>query len=170
MSPTNLSLAGDNHIITGKGEFGKWHPGWGRENRWPFFTVYNAAEVHWREKGTRRSRPLFWYIIHIFVVSARVVFSPAVLEVVILYRTIYRAIFGRPLFSFFFSDILLKKRAFHFYEIKTSVLKLSKTCRPLSRELQKGFGYLLETKETLKPEKLHSFFYFYTITFQLKNE
>ncbi len=27
-------------IIPGQGEFGKWHPGWGREYRKAFFTVY----------------------------------------------------------------------------------------------------------------------------------
>ncbi len=27
-------------IILDRGEFGKRHPGWGRENRYPFFTVY----------------------------------------------------------------------------------------------------------------------------------
>ncbi len=30
------SLAGNNLIIPGHGEFVKWHPGWGRENRLPF--------------------------------------------------------------------------------------------------------------------------------------
>ncbi len=33
MSMTKLSLAGNNQKIPGQGEFGKWHPGWGRENR-----------------------------------------------------------------------------------------------------------------------------------------
>ncbi len=28
-----------NLIIPCQGEFGKWHPGWGRENQEPFFTV-----------------------------------------------------------------------------------------------------------------------------------
>jgi hypothetical protein len=36
---TKLSLAGNNKIIPGQGEFGQWHPGRGRENRKPFFTV-----------------------------------------------------------------------------------------------------------------------------------
>ncbi len=36
MSLTILSLAGKNQIFPGQGEFGKWHPGWGRENRKPF--------------------------------------------------------------------------------------------------------------------------------------
>jgi hypothetical protein len=35
-SLTKLSLDGNNLIIPGQGEFGKWHPGWGRDNRWPF--------------------------------------------------------------------------------------------------------------------------------------
>ncbi len=33
MSQANFSLAGKNLIIPGQGEFGLWHPGWGRENR-----------------------------------------------------------------------------------------------------------------------------------------
>ncbi len=33
MSPTKLSLVGNNLIIAAQGEFGKWHPCWGRENR-----------------------------------------------------------------------------------------------------------------------------------------
>jgi hypothetical protein len=33
MSLTKLSLAGNNFIFPVQGEFGKWHPGWGRENR-----------------------------------------------------------------------------------------------------------------------------------------
>ncbi len=33
MSLTKLSVAGNNLIILGQGVFGKWHPGWGRENR-----------------------------------------------------------------------------------------------------------------------------------------
>ncbi len=33
LSLTKLSLAGKNLIIPGQGVFGKWHPGWGRENR-----------------------------------------------------------------------------------------------------------------------------------------
>jgi hypothetical protein len=32
MSLTKLSLDGNNLIIPVQGEFGKWHPGWGREN------------------------------------------------------------------------------------------------------------------------------------------
>jgi hypothetical protein len=32
MSLTKLSLAGNNSIIPGKEEFGKWHADWGREN------------------------------------------------------------------------------------------------------------------------------------------
>ncbi len=33
LSLTNLPLAGNNLIISGQGEFGKWHPGWRRENQ-----------------------------------------------------------------------------------------------------------------------------------------
>ncbi len=33
MSLTKLSLDGENLIIPVQGEIGKWHPGWGRENR-----------------------------------------------------------------------------------------------------------------------------------------
>jgi hypothetical protein len=37
---TNQTLPGrDNLIVPGQGEFGWWHPGWGLENRYPFFTV-----------------------------------------------------------------------------------------------------------------------------------
>ncbi len=36
MSLTNLSLAGNNLIFPGQGEFGQWHSGWGRENLEPF--------------------------------------------------------------------------------------------------------------------------------------
>ncbi len=32
MSLTKLSLAGNNLIVHGQGEFGQWHPGWGWEN------------------------------------------------------------------------------------------------------------------------------------------
>jgi hypothetical protein len=44
MSLTKLSLAGKNVIIPGQGEFGKWHPGLGQENRQPFFTVYKVGK------------------------------------------------------------------------------------------------------------------------------
>jgi hypothetical protein len=37
MSLTKLSLGGN---IPAQGEFSQWHPGWGRENRLNFFTVY----------------------------------------------------------------------------------------------------------------------------------
>jgi hypothetical protein len=42
MSLTKLSLAGNNLIIPGQGEFRKWQSGWGRENRTPFlkFSVF----------------------------------------------------------------------------------------------------------------------------------
>jgi hypothetical protein len=40
MSVTKLSMDRKNYIIPVQGEFGKWHPGWGRENDKPFFTVY----------------------------------------------------------------------------------------------------------------------------------
>jgi hypothetical protein len=33
VAPAKLSLAGNNKIIFGQLKFGKWHPGWGRENR-----------------------------------------------------------------------------------------------------------------------------------------
>ncbi len=36
MSLTRLSLAGNNLSIPGQAEFGTWHPGWVRENRWLF--------------------------------------------------------------------------------------------------------------------------------------
>jgi hypothetical protein len=37
MSFTKLSLAGNNLSIPAQGEFGQGHPGWGRENRKPYF-------------------------------------------------------------------------------------------------------------------------------------
>ncbi len=40
MSLTKLSLAGNNWIIPVLGEFGLGHPGLGRGNRKPFFTLY----------------------------------------------------------------------------------------------------------------------------------
>ncbi len=43
MSLTKLSLAGKNYSWpwkVGQGKFGQWHPGWGREYRYTFFTVY----------------------------------------------------------------------------------------------------------------------------------
>ncbi len=43
LSLTKLSLAGNNQLIPGQGEFGYWHPGWGRENRWTLFTVYSVV-------------------------------------------------------------------------------------------------------------------------------
>ncbi len=53
MSLTKPSLAGNNLIIPVLGEFGKWHPGWGRENREPFFTVYTVHFIciphSWKE-------------------------------------------------------------------------------------------------------------------------
>jgi hypothetical protein len=41
MSLTKLSLAGNNLIIPVQGEleFIQWHPGWGRENRYPFYSA-----------------------------------------------------------------------------------------------------------------------------------
>jgi hypothetical protein len=45
MSLIKLSLDGNNLIIPVQGEFGQWHPGWGRENRWPFFTVYGLLDT-----------------------------------------------------------------------------------------------------------------------------
>ncbi len=38
---TKLFLAGYFKIIPGQEESGKWHPGWGQENRKLFFTVYS---------------------------------------------------------------------------------------------------------------------------------
>ncbi len=39
MSLTKLPLAWNNLIIPGQGEYGKWHPGWRRENQQPFLTI-----------------------------------------------------------------------------------------------------------------------------------
>jgi hypothetical protein len=50
MSLTKLSLAGKNSIILGQGEFGQWHPAWGRENRKPFF--YSVCPIHGRRIGS----------------------------------------------------------------------------------------------------------------------
>ncbi len=52
MSLTKLSLAGNNLIFPDQGEFGKWHPGWGRENGYPFFTVpiWHQLMLNW-ERG-----------------------------------------------------------------------------------------------------------------------
>ncbi len=36
-SLTKLSLVGKSLIMPGQGEFGQWHPGWGREKQKPFF-------------------------------------------------------------------------------------------------------------------------------------
>jgi hypothetical protein len=44
MSLTKLSLDGNNLIIPVQGEFGKGHPGWGRENGKPFFTEYSIGQ------------------------------------------------------------------------------------------------------------------------------
>jgi len=40
MSLTKLSLAGNNLIVPGQGEFGKWHPRLGREKLLTFFTIW----------------------------------------------------------------------------------------------------------------------------------
>jgi hypothetical protein len=40
MSLIKLSQGGNNLIIPSQGELGKLHPGWGRENRKSFITVY----------------------------------------------------------------------------------------------------------------------------------
>jgi hypothetical protein len=39
MSLTKISLAGNNKISPGQGEFGKWQSGWGRKNRCLFYSV-----------------------------------------------------------------------------------------------------------------------------------
>ncbi len=46
MSLTKLSLGGNHEIIPTQGEFGKRHPGWGREYRIAFFTVTCKCTVH----------------------------------------------------------------------------------------------------------------------------
>ncbi len=43
MSLTKLSLGGK---IPAQGEFSQWHPGWGRENGEPFFTVYESLSTN----------------------------------------------------------------------------------------------------------------------------
>ncbi len=43
MSLTKPFLAGNNLIIPVLGEFSKWHPGWGRENRELLFTVFSPC-------------------------------------------------------------------------------------------------------------------------------
>ncbi len=42
-STKTTSSGGENKITPRQGEFGKWHLGWGRENRQPFFTVYGSV-------------------------------------------------------------------------------------------------------------------------------
>ncbi len=58
MSLTKLSLAGNHLIIPGQGEFGKWHPRWGRENSWKtatlFYSVVPVLMQDWNlDKGLR---------------------------------------------------------------------------------------------------------------------
>jgi hypothetical protein len=58
MSLTKLSLGGNNLIIPGHREFGSWHPGWGRENRWLFLQRRSnnfALECLSKFKGTQDS-------------------------------------------------------------------------------------------------------------------
>ncbi len=45
MSLTKLSLAGNNLIIPTQGEFGKWHPGWGRKTANIFYSVQTVFIV-----------------------------------------------------------------------------------------------------------------------------
>jgi hypothetical protein len=45
MSLTKLSLVGNNLITPGQGEIGWWHPGWGREIFYLFFTLYILKNV-----------------------------------------------------------------------------------------------------------------------------
>ncbi len=42
----NSLWAGIIKVFPGQGEFGQWHPGWGRENCKPFFTV---QRTYWRD-------------------------------------------------------------------------------------------------------------------------
>ncbi len=49
MSLTKLSLGGKNLIIPAQGEFGQWHPGRGRENGKPFFTVYVKNDENFKK-------------------------------------------------------------------------------------------------------------------------
>jgi hypothetical protein len=57
MSLTKLSLAGNYLIIPGQGEFGKLHPGWGREKRKPFFNLFYSVGWTW---GSLRMKPLVY--------------------------------------------------------------------------------------------------------------
>ncbi len=59
MSLTKLSLGRNNWIIPVWGEFGQWHPGWGRENWKPFFTGYMYL-TSWLGRGLRPLGPP-WY-------------------------------------------------------------------------------------------------------------
>jgi hypothetical protein len=45
MSLTKHFLAGNNLIIPGQGQFGKWHLGWGRENSQPFLQFYRRGAM-----------------------------------------------------------------------------------------------------------------------------
>ncbi len=44
MSLTKLSLAGNNWVIPGQGEFGQWHPVRGQENRYPFLQCNGSMQ------------------------------------------------------------------------------------------------------------------------------
>jgi hypothetical protein len=62
MSLTKLSLAGNYLIIPGQGEFGKWHPAWGRENRYIFYSVYGWPRmgITLRSHVDRRTAAEVW--------------------------------------------------------------------------------------------------------------
>jgi hypothetical protein len=62
MSLTKLSLAVNNLIISGQGKFGFRHPGWGRENRKPCFTVYGGIltivlSILWESTQRKKTSP-----------------------------------------------------------------------------------------------------------------
>ncbi len=50
MSLTKLALGGNNLITPAQGESGKWHPGWGRECRQPFFYSVDSWDFHTSDK------------------------------------------------------------------------------------------------------------------------
>ncbi len=60
MSPTKLSLAGNNLIVHGEGEFGKWHPGWGRDYCSSCFTVYSLSVWYSEEHVWAQMLPLLY--------------------------------------------------------------------------------------------------------------
>ncbi len=61
MSLTKLSLSENKLIIPARGEFGKWHPGWGRECRLPFFySAWRGENFTWGVLNeSRKSCPSF---------------------------------------------------------------------------------------------------------------